>query len=152
LTIRRIEIHSKPDPTFGSVWGGRCVEAGWGWTSTNDTTAEEDLRRARFIVAGLTGEVLAKLDTPGSSIDEERLSRELGVNAALKLRDPALSQAEYVTFAINLCDQRVWRVAEAILRANWDILNQLAVHLDQHEQVKGNQLQKLLANVRKIAS
>src|SRR5262245_42275716 len=48
--IREISIHSQADPIFGSVWGGRCLGPS-GWTSGPDTSAADDLRHARMIIA-----------------------------------------------------------------------------------------------------
>ena len=65
-------------PFFGRCWGGLCSEAGGVWTSGPDSHAEDDLRRARFIIAGLAGEALTGLDKPGSSLDELALSQLIG--------------------------------------------------------------------------
>src|SRR5437868_1563567 len=79
IAIRRIKIDSRSDPMFGTRWGGHCFEVGWGWTAGPDTSADDDFKRARFIIAGLAGEVVCGLDKPGSSIDEEAMSQMLGI-------------------------------------------------------------------------
>jgi hypothetical protein len=150
LAIRRVAIYSRS--VLGTVWGGRCLEAGWGWTTDHETSADADLKRARFVIAGLAGEALAGLDKPGSSLDELALSQALGVNAAVKLDDPKLSDADWNIYAQNLWHEQVWAVALAILRANGNVVMQLAEHLNQHGQMRGTKLRRLLANVKRIAS
>jgi hypothetical protein len=148
LPIRQILIYSRSDPRLGTLWGGRCLEAGWGWTTGPETSADDDLKRARFIIAGLAGEVLTKQDRPGSSLDEKYMSEKLAHHAAMKLT--ALSGADFATYIQNLWHEQIWRVAFIILRANFDLLNEIASHLDQCECLGGTKLGKLLAKVKRI--
>jgi hypothetical protein len=152
FTIRCITIHSRSVPILGELWGGRCMEAGGTWTTGPNSTADEDLRRARFIIAGLAGEAMAGHDRPGSSIYELALSQLVGINAALKLGDLTLSDAARSAYAKQLWHTRVWGVAVAILRNNYHPFRQLAEHLYQHKQVKSEKLRKLLAQVRRIGA
>jgi hypothetical protein len=145
LTVRRITIFSQ-----SGMWGGRCMLAGGAWTSNADTSADEDLSRARFIIAGLAGEAMAGYDKPGSSIDELGVSQTVGSNAALKLADPKLSDAAYRVYAQRLWHEEVWGAAVEILRANYEPFWQLAEDLNQHERLHGNKLSKVLAQVRRI--
>lgn len=152
FTIRRITICSRSVPIFGELWGGRCMETGGTWTSGPDSSADEDLRHARFIIAGLAGEAMAGVDRPGSSIDELGLSQFIGCNAADKLGDPALSDSEYLAYTERLWHEQVWGAAVAILRNNYEPFRQLAEHLHQHKRVESKKLRKLLAQVRRIES
>ena len=68
MAIRRVTVFSRCVSGV-ELWGGLCLEAG-GWTTNNDTSADDDLRRARFIIAGLAGEAITGTDKPGSSLDE----------------------------------------------------------------------------------
>src|SRR5262249_26806569 len=108
FTIRQISIYSRAVPIFGLVWAGRCIEAAATWTSGPDTSADDDMRRARFIIGGLAGEAMTKTDKPGSSIDELALSQFIGINAAVKLADPELSDEEYSAYAQQLWHKQVW--------------------------------------------
>ena len=152
LRIRQISIYSQAMPSFGVIWGGRCMEADATWRTGPDTSAEEDLRRARFIVAGLAGEAVTKLDKPGSSLDELALSQTVGLNAAMKLADPMLSDTGRGAYAKQLWNERVWGVAIAILFHNREPFMQLAGYLDEHERVKGGKLREVLAQVKRIAA
>jgi hypothetical protein len=151
LAIKQISIYSQMSPlTGGLVWAGRCIEKAATWTSGPDTSADDDLRRARFIIAGLAGEVATKLDRPGSSLDEHGLSMSITNNAAVKMKPHALSDAEYESYAQQLWHKQVWRVAFLILVNNREPFMQLARHLDERERVKGGKLNKALAQVRRI--
>jgi hypothetical protein len=150
LAIRAVTICSRSVALVGRVWGGRCIEAG-AWTTGPDTTAEDDLRRARFVIAGLAGEAVTGLDTPASSLDELALSQFVNLNAAAKLADSSLSNAEYSAYAQRLWHDQVWGVAITILRANHEPFTQLAGHLNQHTRVQGAKLRKVLAQVKRIA-
>src|SRR5262249_13215818 len=85
LTVQSVRIFFRPMPLFGNVWGGWCAEDDYKWTTDLNTSAESDLSRARIIIAGLAGEAICRLDRPGSSLDELRLSQLVGLNAAKKL-------------------------------------------------------------------
>jgi hypothetical protein len=152
FTVRRIAIYPQSAPILGTVWSGRCFEVGGAWTTDHDSTAEDDLRRARVVIAGLAGEALAGLDKPGSSLDELALSQLIACNVAAKLADPALSDADHSTYTKNLWHERVWKVARAILRANDEVFQQLTTHLNEHQEIEGVTLDKILANVKGIAS
>jgi hypothetical protein len=152
LTIRSVSICAHDTPGAGVLWGGRCTEAGAAWTSGPDTTADDDLRRARFIVAGLAGEALTGQDKPGSSLDEVALSQVVGLNAAVKLADTRMSDADYSAFAQRLWHEKVWDIAVAILRANHGPCMQLAALLDQHEHVHGARLRNVLAQVQQVST
>src|SRR5262245_49410587 len=149
--IRRITISSRSAPIFGELlWGGRCMEAAATWSSGPDTTADDDLRRARFIIAGLVGEGMAKVDRPGSSLDELALSQLVGMNAAEKLAGPGLSDAEYSAYAKRLWYEQIWGVAFKILRNNFEPFKQLFEHLQRHDEIRGPKLCKMLVQVRRI--
>jgi hypothetical protein len=149
LTIRRVTIFSRSVPAFGPCWGG-CTMDVEGWMTGPDTSAEDDLRHARFVVAGLAGEVKTGRDRPGSSLDEECISRELGRNAAVKLADPLLSAEAFTTFAQELWHEKVWVRAGAILYENREPFNRLAQHLKEKEKIQGGKLRKILAQVKRI--
>jgi hypothetical protein len=142
IKVREVAISSRSVPPLGEVWGGYCTEAGGIWTSGPDTSVADDLRRARFTIAGLAGEAMAGLDKPGSSLDELVRSQEIGLNIAAKLAD---SSAE------RLWHEQVWGVAVAILRNNYEPFRQLAEHLHQHECIRGGKLRKVLAQVQRVA-
>jgi len=150
--IRRITLSSRSAPIIGEVWGGRCMEADATWSSGPNTTADEDLHRARFIIAGLVGEGMANVGRPGSSLEERALSELVGQNAAEKLAGPGLSDAEYFAYAKRLWNERVWRFAVEILRNNFEPFKQLFEHLQRHELIEGPKLRKILAQVRRIES
>jgi hypothetical protein len=155
FTIRSVRVFARSVnqwPLPGTLWGGRCLESGGNWTTGPDSSAANDLRRARFIIAGLAGETAARLDRPGSSLDELIFSQIVGANAASKLADYSKlrDDAEYTEYVKCLWHEQVWGVVIAILRANWEVFNQLAVLLQQHEQVRGGKLRKVLAQVRRI--
>src|SRR5262249_38257734 len=77
MTIGSVRIFSRSTP-FGDAWGGWCAEKHkTEWTSGPDSSVEEDLSRARIIVAGLAGEAICGKDRPGSSIDELVVSQLL---------------------------------------------------------------------------
>jgi hypothetical protein len=61
--VRAVSIFSQEVPPFGTAWGGCCAWAGGGWTSGPATSAEDDLRIARMIVAGLAGEVITRRES-----------------------------------------------------------------------------------------
>jgi hypothetical protein len=144
--IRQISIYSQAVPNFGLVWGGRCIETAKFWTCGPDTSADDDLRRARFIIAGLAGEAITGRDKPGSSLDELVLSQLVGLNAAKKLDGYIPTEA----YAHQFWNEKVWYVGVAILRANRRLFSQLGNHLHQHEQVKGGKLRDVLAQVGKV--
>jgi hypothetical protein len=150
MAIRRVTVFSRCVSGV-ELWGGLCLEAG-GWTTNNDTSADDDLRRARFIIAGLAGEAITGTDKPGSSLDELFLSQLVGLNAAVKLDDPSLSDDDYRAFAERLWHEQVWTVTLAILRANWEPFNQIVQLLHQKQSVQGARLRHALAQVRGIAS
>jgi hypothetical protein len=134
-----------------------------GWTSGPDTTAESDLSRARYLIAGLVAEVLTKKDKPGSSLDERGLVNMLVNNATIKLlgetpfetlaeADAHGCSAERLAYFTKLGDEQVWDAAVAILRNNWDLFQQLAQELYRRHRIKGSALQKILSKVKRIAS
>jgi hypothetical protein len=75
----------------------------------------------------------------------------IGCNAAAKLADPTLSDADYWAFAERLWRARVWDVTLAILDANREPCAQLAQHLHAKETVTGAKLRAALAQVRRVA-
>lgn len=154
LIIESVRIFSRSVPLFGKIWGGWCAEPdGTQWTTGPDTSAESDLSRARFIIAGLAGEAITGLDKPGSSLDELALSQLVGLNAAVKLDDdPTRSDEDYDGYAQRFWNDRVWGVAITILHANREPFMRLVEHLHRTEMVKGDKLRDVLAQVRRIAS
>jgi hypothetical protein len=158
VTIRRVTIFSR-SMSGVACWGGQCMDAGGTWTTGPDSSADDDLRRARMIIAGLAGEALTGLDRPGSSIDELALSQLVGLNAAFKLDCEAAafddlnrSDAEYSAYAQRLWHEQVWDVTLAILRANREPFFQIVKHLHEKEKVQGPKLRQALAQVRRISS
>jgi hypothetical protein len=83
LKIKRVTVFSCAMPPFRLIWGGFCGEAGRGRRVGSATSADGDLRRARFIIAGLAGEAITGLDKPGSSLDELALSQLISLHAAV---------------------------------------------------------------------
>jgi hypothetical protein len=150
LRIRSLTVFPQSAPGLGEVWGGRCMEASGKWASTPDTSADENLSRARFYIAGLAAEALTRLDKPGSSVDELALSQTLAHNAGLKL-EPTLSYAERAAYEQQIWHEQVWEVALAILRTNRAPFQQLASHFCEHEFIDGKQLHKILAAVERRA-
>ena len=150
--IQEISICSRTVPIVGLVWGGRCEEKAETWTSGPDTSSEDDLRRARFAIAGIAGEAIYRLDKPGSSLDETVLSQMLGHNAAVKLGHIlSLSDAEYNAYAEHFWNEQVWDVTIAILRNNREPFMQVAELLDKRKRVKGGKLHKILDQVKRVA-
>jgi hypothetical protein len=147
--IRKITIFARMVPGLGEVWGGRCEEAAATWTTGPDTSADEDLRRARFAIAGLAGEAIMRMDKPGSSLDELALSQMLGCNAGTKLDDPARTDEAQAAFVQKLWHEEVWGVAIAILRANQEPFSQLAGCLHRDREVQGRTLDKILSQVKR---
>ena len=153
LTVRSVTIFSRSVPNVGLAWGGWCMDAGGTWTTGPATSADDDLRRARIIIAGLAGEAIAGQDLPGSSLDELALSQLVGLNAAAKLDDdPDRSDEEYSAYAQRLWHERVWNVALAILFANQEPFNCLVQCLHEKEKVKGARLRHVLAQVKRVSS
>lgn len=146
--IRELRVYQQKMPNGGrSIWTGRCEEAAGTWTTGPDTTADEDLRRARFIVGGLAGEAVMRMDKPGSSIDELALSQFVGVNVAAKLADPRLTDEEYNAYVQRLWHEKVWDEVIAILRENRKAFAQLVNRLDQQQRVEGVKLRKILSKI-----
>jgi hypothetical protein len=153
LAVRSVSVFSRSVPPFGTVWGGWCTDAGGIWTSGPDSSAADDLRRARIIIAGLAGEAATHTDLPGSSIDELGLSQLIGLNAAAKLDDdPGRSDQDYDAYAQRLWHEQVWDVTFRILLANWEPFNCLAQCLQKKEKVKGPRLRQILGQIRRIES
>jgi hypothetical protein len=148
--IRQISICSHTVPNIGLVWSGRCDETVATWRTGPDTSVESDLSRARFIVGGLAGEAILRLDKPGSSLDEHGLSRFVAINAAVKLTGGTVPDAEWNAYVERLWHEQVWSVAFNIIRKNHEPFSQLATLLHQHERVKGGKLHEVLAQVRRI--
>jgi hypothetical protein len=154
FTIRQINNYSRATPHFGLIWSGRCEETAATWESGPHTPAEEDLRRARFAIAGLIGEVVTRFDKPGSSLDELVLSQFLGTQAGKKLNGgyALLTEEACSAYMRQLWNEQVWKATISILYANQESFHQLAGHLHQHERVKGDELRKALTQVKRIAS
>jgi hypothetical protein len=150
IRIREITISSRSTALWGRVWGGRCLQFGGTWTTGPDTSADDDLHRARMIIAGLAAETLTGTDRPGSSLDELALSQLVGINAAVKLGDPTLSDDAHSAYVEELWHERVWGAAVAILRANHKPFFELAECLNQKERVRGWKLHKILAQMERI--
>jgi hypothetical protein len=152
FTIRQVTIFPRSAPGFGQVWGGRCMMAGGTWSTGPDSSADDDLRRARFIIAGLAGEAVVGLDKPGSSLDELALSQFIGINAGVKLGDPTLSDEAHSAYVQRLWHEQVWGETISILSANREPFVQVAEHLIQHERIEGGKLRKVLAQVKRTTS
>jgi hypothetical protein len=98
--IRKVTVFPRSQmPGLGEVWGGRCMEADGSWTTGPDSSADEDLRHARMIIAGIAAEAFVGLDKPGSSLDEVAVSQMIGINIGVKLGDPTLSECNDLHFA-----------------------------------------------------
>jgi hypothetical protein len=129
------------------------LEAGGWWKTGDSSSGKEELRRARYIIAGLAAETVCKLDKPGSSLDEQAMSQFVGINAAAKLADSKLTDdVAFREYVHNLWQEQVWSVAGKILCANVEPANQLAALLHQHERVHGRAIRKVLAQVKGITS
>jgi hypothetical protein len=156
LAIRHISIYSRAVPNCGLMWGGGCSVAGPATCRTGpDTTADDDLHRARFLIGGLAAEAAMQMDTPGSSLDDLVMSQVFGGNAATKLADPVVLSAlsdgpEYDAFLHQFWDKHVWRVAIRILYVNPEVFFQLAEQLREREKVNGGTLRNMLAQIRRI--
>jgi hypothetical protein len=122
------------------------------WSSGPDTTAEDDLGRARFIIAGLIGEMLAGYDRAGSSLDEVALSQFVSINAAVKRGNLPLSNEALRAYHEDFWRKEVWHATAAILRANFEPCNQLFGQLYEHKRVRGPALDKALAEVERRKS
>jgi hypothetical protein len=150
--IRKLIVFPRTAPGFGEVWGGRCMEAGGTWTTGPDSSAQDDLRRARFTIGGLAGEAMCGLDKRGSSLDELALSQLVGINAGVKLGDPTLTDEAHSAYVQQLWHEQVWGVAVAILRANYHPFMQLRERLRQRECIEGPMLRKVLDQVKRRTS
>jgi hypothetical protein len=64
VPFRSATIVSRSVPG-GTSWGGWC-SADEGWTSSPDTTAQQDLSRARIVIAGFAAEALSGRPSSGS--------------------------------------------------------------------------------------
>jgi hypothetical protein len=148
--IRGVKIFTHP--TSPNLWGGQCLQSGGQWSSGPDSSAADDFRRARFAIAGLVGETITGLDTPGSSLDELILSQLLGANVAAKTANysEVTDDIQYTAYAQRLWREQVWKVAVAILYANQELFHQLSALLDRDGHVKGGVLRKMLAQVKRI--
>jgi hypothetical protein len=58
---------------------------------------------------------------------------------------------ELGAYAQRLWHKQVWDVAVKILYGNREAFNHLVEHLHQHHRVQGGKLNKLLAEVKKVA-
>jgi hypothetical protein len=149
ITPRRITVFAQTVCGI-EAWGGN-METRETFTTTPDTNVEDDLRWARCVIAGLAGEVITRLDKPGSSLDEVALSQLIAANAATKTYDHSQGDAAYSAYAQNLWHERVWGVALTILIANRDAFWRLGKLLHREGCVKGGKLRKILADVRRIS-
>jgi hypothetical protein len=145
--IREIQIQSVPGSP--ELWGGKCIDTRGSWTTGPNTRADEDLRRARFIIAGLAGEAITGHDVPASSLDELALSQLVGHNAAVKLTDLTQTDEEFSAYEQELWHEQVWGEALSILRDNSEPFRQLAEYLHRHGHVDGKVLRKVLVQVRR---
>jgi hypothetical protein len=147
MTIESVRIFARS----ATAWSGWCAEKdSKQWTTGPNSRAENDLSRARIIIAGLAGEVMAGLDKPGSSLDELAFSQLIGINAGLKLGDPTLSDEAHSAYVQQLWHEQVWDVALAILHVNHEPFRQLAECLSRRQHIKGGKLRTMLAKVRRI--
>jgi len=143
--IRELKIFQRS----ATVWGGRCEEDAATWTSGPDSSAEDDLRRARLAIGGLAAEALCGLDKPGSSLDELVVSQFLGVNAGAKLDNFSPNDEEHTAYVKELWHEQVWGIAVADLRDNREPFCELAELLNQHEHLKSAKLSKVLDKVKR---
>lgn len=150
--IRSISIVLRSALRGCEAWEGRCDEGLKLWTTGPDTTAEDDLRRARFIIAGLVGEVVTRTDKPGSSLDELALSQFVAINIAAKIAPPSISEDDYQLYVPRLWDEQVWKVAARILLENHEPFNRLVELLHERKRVRGPRLHKVLAQIKRITS
>ena len=138
--ISRVTIHRHTVPPFGECWGGWCSEDSGRWTVGPDTDPGNDLRRSRFLFAGLAGESVTGQDLPGSSLDELLLSQGCAAKAAAKLGVDAQT----------LWHEQIERAVIAIIRANRKPFEQLVALLDRKEKVQGSKLRSVLAQVIRV--
>jgi hypothetical protein len=143
--IRELRIFRRT----AKVWAGRCQEAETTWSTGPNTSAHDDLRRARFTIGGLAGEAMCGLDKPGSSIEELALSQMLGANAGKKLVNPLSSDEARETYIKQLWHEQVWGVALSILKDNHGPFFQVVELLNRHERIKSNRLDKVLDQVKR---
>ena len=147
--IREVAIF----PRAREGWGGRCMESGKTWQTGPDSSASDDLRLARFFIAGLAGEAITGKNKPGSSLEEVMVSRLLTHNAVAKLAPSKLSNPDYDAFARKLWHEQVWEATTDILYANEKPFIQLAECLQREKHhIHGRQLEKVLRQVQRTTS
>jgi hypothetical protein len=153
IAVRSISIHSRIIPMVGMAWGGLCASNPWMSGPTIETSsAEDDLRHSRFVIAGIAAETLCGLDKPGSSLDEQFTSQYVSANAARKLADHGLNDAEFSAFAERLWHEQVWKMVITILRRNETSFQTLANHLREHKRARGKKLRTMLGSVCKTTN
>jgi hypothetical protein len=166
MRIKSVSIESRSMPgVAGMQWTGFCLNAD-GWTSGPHTTAQADLSRARYVLAGYVAEAATNTDMPGSSIEERGLATMLVNNATVKMlgetpfatlaeaiaaQPPGVSE-ERQAYLTKLGDEQVWDRVAAALRTNWDLFHELAQELYRRHKVKGGRLQKILGKVKKVVA
>jgi hypothetical protein len=137
------------------MWAGRTFEPE-GWRCTSDTTAAQDLQRARIVIAGMAAEMLCKWHRPASSLDELALSQYLAGIAQKKIE----TGDRYVEVvrqgpwrfadeaAHKLWNEQVWHVALKTIKANRYAFKALTELLYERGKLKGAPLQAILQRVQ----
>ena len=129
-------------PALGEIWGGKFLERNR-WTRDANTPPQDDLRRARIVIAGYAGEKAYGVARPGSSLDERALSYFLAVLAADNLKR---------TDWQALWHEQVWKPIKPVFETNRRPFEQLMDALCSHERVQGAKLQTILSHVKPIAT
>jgi hypothetical protein len=124
----------------GTEWSG-LTKTSELWFITSGTTADADLKFARFCYAGAAGETVAGLWRPGSSLDEiidSQFAAQV-IGQKLKLKDPE-----------RLWYERIEKPVRDTIKRNRAPFNRLVELLDRRGRVYGNWLREILQRVPRL--
>jgi hypothetical protein len=136
-----------PVADYAGAWTGLCQVTTGAWLMTRDSPLPDILMHAKYLVAGLAGELVCKVALPGSSLDEVMQAQILAAMAADKLF-PDASREQYAAAAEHIWNVGILGMAIIILRANRGPLDALMHKLDRRGEVRGHSLQTVLARVK----
>lgn len=147
LQVEFIKVERVAD--FGGAWSGFCQLTIGEWLMTRDSPLPDILMHAKYLIAGLAGELVSGLALPGSSLDEVLQAQVLAAMAADKIY-PDSAPAAHADCAAHIWEVGILGLAVSILRANRRALNRLVAELDRRGEVRGRPLRRVLAQVQRM--
>ena len=139
FSIEKLTISEKIQ-NGASLWGGFTHSQPWSVKQT--TQPADDLRHARFIIAGLAAESMTEWNRAGSSLDELILAQLVTALAAQKV-----GADEQILWRND-----VWAGSAKIIKHNAEPFNQIVDHLLHTQEISGGDLQAMLSAVRQISA